>query len=247
MQRQVALITGASSGIGRELARQLGQEGYALALVARRAELLQSLEDELKQLGIPALSLVADVCDFKALEIAVKACEEKLGAIDLLVANAGISGNLPAKSFKPEKARQIYEVNVIGLMQSIAAVLPSMMARRQGHIVGISSLAGYTSFPGNYVYSASKAAVTTHLEGLRLELRNYGIHVTTICPGFIKTDMLRGMPSRLPFLMDCEPAVRIMLKAIRKKKDRLNFPLPLYLAIRLLNILPQSLRTKVRT
>lgn len=245
LTRPVAFITGASSGIGQELARQLGKKGYAIALVARRRALLHSLQLELSQASIPCLELVCDVCDQQALEAAVHECEEKLGAIDLLIANAGVSWDLPVHRFDVKQARNIYEVNVIGLMQSITAVLPSMLKRRKGHIVGISSLASFISLPRNYVYCASKSAVNAHLEGLALELKPYGISVTTICPGFIKTEMTRGVKRPMPMLMDLEPAVGKMVRAIEQGRRRLVFPLPLYLALRLINVLPFVWRARI--
>lgn len=242
METKVAFITGASTGIGRELALRLAAEGYELGLAARRQNLLEDLGNELAAKGHKAAIYPCDVRDHEAIEQAVHDCEAELGPIDLLVANAGVAGDLSVKNFDVAKARQIYEVNVIGLMQTVAAVLPSMIKRRSGHIVGISSLASYTSFPRNYVYCASKAAVNAHLEGLRLELLPYGVHVTVICPGFIKTPMTADVRFPMPFLMPVEAAVERILKAIEQKKAKFNFPLPLYLMTRLAAHLPSRLR-----
>lgn len=245
MNRPVALITGASSGIGWHLAKRLGQEGYALALLARREEQLAKLSEELSADGVPVFHASCDVTDLAAIQQALERCEKELGPVDLLIANAGLAANLPVKRFDPLKARQVYEVNVIGLMQSIAAVLPKMLERRKGHIVGISSLASYLSFPRNYIYCASKAAVNAQLDGLRLELRPYGIHVTTICPGFIETPMTQDVKFPMPFLMPVDRAVDRMVYAIKQKKARYNFPIPLYWMVRLAAFLPDGLRARL--
>lgn len=240
--RKVAIVTGASSGIGRQLCLELAKEGYDLGLLARSQAALETLAAEIRQLGQTAVVCPCDVSQKQSVFQAVERVHQEFGGVDLLVANAGIGRDQSLKTFDAGQARKIYEVNVIGLMQSIAAVLPQMIQQGRGHIVGISSIAAFISFPKTYVYCASKAAVNAHLEGLRIEAKGYGIDVTTVCPGFIKTPLTAKNKFKMPFLMDVEKAAKIISKGIRKKKSMLIFPKALYLLMLLGRYLPTGLR-----
>jgi short-subunit dehydrogenase len=235
---KIAFVTGASTGLGYELARQLVAAGYDVALVARRLPLLEALKKELDPLGRRVLVLAADVSHWEEIKEAVDRTEKELGPIDLLIANAGVSLDAPLKRFNVAEARQVYEVNVIGLMQTVAAVLPYFMERKRGHIVGVSSLAAYISFPRSTVYCSSKAAVSSYLDGLRLELMPLGIPVTTICPGFVRTPMTQKNKFKMPFLLDAPEAARIMLRGIEARKAMVHFPSPLAIGVRLLRFIP---------
>lgn len=239
--QKIAFITGASTGLGHELARQLAEAGYDLALVARRRALLDEMKKELAPSGRRILVIDADVVNWEAIKNAVLRTEKELGPIDLLVANAGVSLDAPLKRFDVAIARQVYEVNVIGLMQTVAAVLPFMMERKRGHIVGVSSLASYIAVPRSTVYCSSKAAVSSYLEGLRIELMPLGIPVTTVCPGFVRTPMTQKNKFKMPFLLDAPDAVRIMVKGIAARKAMVHFPKPLYLIILLLRCIPKPI------
>jgi short-subunit dehydrogenase len=221
---RVAVVTGASSGIGRELAKELVRDGYRVGLLARRREELEKLVGEIRQAGGEAEFESADVADRTNLVSAIHRLAERLGPIDLLVANAG-SGT--ATRFDPpntEEVEQVIRVNLLGVVYAIEAVLPDMLKRRSGHIAATSSLAAYKGFPGQAAYCASKAAVKIYLEALRLDLRGTGIHVTTICPGFVKTPMTASHRFRMPFLMDADEAARRVARALRRKKKVFNFP-----------------------
>lgn len=239
--QKIALITGASTGLGCEMARQLAAAGYDLALVARRQTLLDDLRQDLLSSGRRILVLVADVSRWDEIQKAVQRTEQELGPIDLLIANAGVSLDAPLSRFDVVQARQVYEVNVIGLMQTVAAALPSMMSRKRGHIVGISSLASYVSVPRSTVYCSSKAAVSSYLEGLRIELMPHGVQVTTVCPGFVKTPMTQKNKFKMPFLVEAPAAVRLILKGVAQSKSIIHFPLPLYLIILLIRCIPKPL------
>ncbi|MCX6130822.1 MAG: SDR family NAD(P)-dependent oxidoreductase [Proteobacteria bacterium] len=243
--QKVALITGASSGLGIELARQLAAKGYDLALVARRQHLLDEIAKELRPSGQRVLLLCADVSIWTDIKAAIERTEQELGPISLLVANAGISSNAPLRRFDAIEARRVYEINVIGLMQTIAAALPFMLGRKAGHIVGISSLASYIPMPSAAVYCSSKAAASSYLEGLRTELLGTAITVTTICPGFVRTAMTAKNKFKMPWIMDTPKAVSLMLKAIEKRQNLLNFPWPLYTLIRVTMLFPRSLTRRV--
>ena len=243
--KKVAIITGASSGIGEELSVQLSKDGYSVAVLARRAELLEKLVTRIEKSGGQALAIPCDVTIFEDMKKAVSLVEDKLGSIDLFVANAGIGRDQRLDRFDATKAKQVYDVNVVGAMQSIAAVLPTMIARKKGHIVGIASMAAFTSFPRTYVYCASKHALVAHLDGLGLEAYKYNIDVTTICPGFIRTPLTSKNKFPMPFLMDADVAVRRMVQGIRKRKRRVIFPRRLYWCVKFLNALPFSIRRRL--
>lgn len=238
---KIAFVTGASTGLGHELAKQLVQAGYDVALVARRLPLLESLKKELDPLGQRVLVIAADVSRWDDIKGAVERTERELGPIDLLIANAGVSLDVPLKRFNVAEARTVYEVNVIGLMQTVAAVLPFFMERKRGHIVGVSSLAAYVSVPRSTVYCSSKAAVSSYLEGLRVELMPLNIPVTTICPGFVRTPMTQKNKFKMPFLLDAPDAVRIMMRGIAARKAMVHFPSSLYFIVLALRAVPKPI------
>jgi short-subunit dehydrogenase len=233
----VAFITGASSGIGESLSRLLARRGYAIGAFARSADKLDALVQHIEAAGGKAMSLPGDVTIRDDLEAAKAKLEASLGPADLVIANAGVGFIMPVHKIDPEKTRQIILVNVVGAMQTIEIFLPQMLERGSGHIVGISSLAGYQGVPTTASYGASKAALTIYLESLRCELLPRGIHVTTVCPGFVETPMTAGN-KKMPFLMGVEEAARRIADGIERRKRVLRFPLTLSLLLRLVQWLP---------
>src|SRR5437763_9757454 len=185
---KVVLITGASSGIGRAFAVELSRRGAKLGLVARRAEVLHEIIAELNPTQqVHALALPADVQDAQSMRRVAEQLITKFGRIDMLIANAGVGVTNPGTQFDPAKFAAVVNVNVIGVANSVAAVLPEMVARRSGQLVAISSLAAYRGLPKSAAYCASKAAVSAMFESLRLDLAPHNIRVTIIHAGFIKT------------------------------------------------------------
>jgi short-subunit dehydrogenase len=234
----VALITGAGNGIGRALAKLLHQNGYALAVLDRNEEGLRSLAGELQQLRI-AWS-VADVTDPVGLVQAVRELEARLGPTDLLVANAGIGTETSGVNFSIENMNKVLNVNLLGVSNSIGAVLPGMIERKRGHLVAISSVASYRGLPRMLAYSASKAGVNAIMDGLRVELKPLGIDVTTICPGWVRTAMTDQIDGKLDFLLTVEDAAREIADAIRKKKVFHTFPRRMRWQMGFLTLLPRS-------
>jgi NAD(P)-dependent dehydrogenase (short-subunit alcohol dehydrogenase family) len=232
----VALVTGAGSGIGREIARLLARDGTAVAAVDLNAEGLGKLAAELPD-GKYACA-VADVTDVQALHAAVRAFESKFGAIDLLVASAGIGYVTSALTYSADEIERVIRVNLIGVSNSIAAVLPGMLERRSGHIVGLSSLASYRGLPRMAGYCASKAGLNALLDAVRVECRPFGIHVTTICPGWVRTPMTANLDVPTPGIIDAEDAARRIVDAIRKRTVFHAFPRTWARRIRLLGLLP---------
>ena len=238
-KNKVVFITGASSGIGGELAVQLSDKGAILGLLARRGELLEDLCREINRQGGAARALAADVVDEQAVLAAAKSLREEFGTIDVLIANAGISGAaVDPLDLNADDFARVVEVNLIGAVNAVTAVLPQMIKRRSGHLVAISSLAAYRGLPKSASYCASKAAMTALFESLRIDLRGSGVLVTTIHPGFIKTPLTMGREAKMPFLMELPAASAKIIKIIERQKKIAAFPFPLSTLVRLGQIFP---------
>jgi short-subunit dehydrogenase len=242
-----ALVTGASSGIGRELARQLGAGGVHVALVARRQAELESLAEEVTRSGGKAIVLPADLRrPEQALQV-VAETEESLGRLDLVIANAGIGSEGPVHEVAWERIYDTIMVNTLAPMVAIRAALPGMLQRKFGYVAGISSLASYRGLPGSGAYSSSKAALSTFLESLRVDTRGLGISVTDIHPGFVRTEMTAKHKVKLPFLMEVDRAAHLILRAIVRKRPIYNFPWQMALLLRIARMLPPSIYDRVVT
>ena len=236
--QKVVLITGASSGIGRALALEWGRRGARLGLTARRGEELLRLSEEIERAGGEALALPADVRDPVALNAVAERVRERWGRIDVLVANAGMSSTAAATKLNAGEVGDLISINVIGVVNSVAAVLPAMLERGSGHLVAISSLASYRGMPKSGAYSASKAAVSTLFESLRVDLRKSNIAVTTIHPGFIRTPMTAGRKKKLPFLLEPEDAACRIIRAVERRARTYAFPWQLAALVRVIRHIP---------
>ena len=219
---KVALITGAGRGLGRELALALARTGIAIAAVDRDPEGLVTLAAELRREKRTIAWELADVTDAPSMAAKLALLEEQLGPIDLAIANAGIGKDTPAHDFRAEDISALVHVNLLGVANTIAAVLPGMIERRRGHIVGISSLASLHGLPRMMGYCASKAGVNALLESLRLGVKRHGISVTTVCPGYMRTPMNAEMEQSA--LLDVGIAVGHIMAAIRQRRRFCAFP-----------------------
>jgi NAD(P)-dependent dehydrogenase (short-subunit alcohol dehydrogenase family) len=235
---RVILVTGAGSGIGRRFAQLCADEGATIAAIDLTAEPLASLADELA--GKRIAWRVADVTDLASHARAVEELQLQLGQVDMLIACAGIGRETSAFDYRAEEVAAHIQVNLIGVSNSIATVLPGMLARGRGHIVALSSLASYRGLPRLIGYSTSKAGVNALMEGLRLELRGTGVHFTTMCPGYIRTPMTAPMENQVP-LMELDYAVPRMMQAIRREDLHCAFPAQTVWPLRLLRALPPRL------
>ncbi|PJZ70736.1 3-ketoacyl-ACP reductase [Leptospira perolatii] len=216
--RKKVIITGASSGIGRELALLYGKTGHDIAITSRRKESLEKLASEIKALNSGAKVYVQSL-DVSVSEQNLKVISgliAEMGGLDLFIANAGIStsSSFGGKSFEADQ--KVIETNLIGAIAGIAAVVPFFREQGSGQIVGISSVAGFRGLPGSASYSSSKAGLSAYLEALRAEVRRFGIKVTAIFPGFIDTPINQKMESR-PFVISVEKGARIIFRKIEKK------------------------------
>jgi short-subunit dehydrogenase len=199
MQR--IFLTGASSGIGAGLARHYARPGAVLGLVARRAELLESLAGELR---------------------------------------AGVGIRNALREGNAEDVARLVQINVIGVTNTVVPFVPALLAQGSGVLCAVSSVAGHRALPGRAAYSSSKRAVTTFMDGLRMDLHGTGVHAMTICPGFVRTPMTDGMKGML-FLVELDDAVRQMAGAIEARRNTFTFPWQIRALRRVLALAPEWL------
>ena len=193
LSNKVVVITGASSGLGEATARHLAAQGAKVVLGARRAERLQQLVNDIQSAGGQALAVATDVSRREDVAHLVQQAIAQFGRVDVLVNNAGIMPLSPLAKLKVDEWDQMIDVNVKGVLYGIAAVLPLMQAQKSGHIINLSSVAGLKVSGGlGTVYSATKFAVKAISEGLRMEVANDNIRVTTLYPGAVASELKFG-------------------------------------------------------
>jgi short-subunit dehydrogenase len=233
------LITGASSGIGRALALAYARRGAHVIVSARRRDRLDELVREIEAAGGQGDALPLDVSDGDACFAAVRALDDRL-PLDCVVANAGIGGITPGRKLAWERVRDILQTNLVGAAATISAVVPGMIARGGGRVVGIASVAGFRGLPRFAAYSASKAGLITFLESLRVDLHGTGVSVTTVCPGYVQTEMLTAGKSH-PFVVAADEAARIITAAADARDAVCTFPAPIVAGMRAAQLLPRPL------
>lgn len=239
---KVVVLTGAANGIGRATAGALSKRGYRLGLIDRDAARLAEVVEGLKASGATVAGAPADVTDPTAVKAAVGAIEAEVGPTDALVASAGIGTMTHVPDLDTPGLRTMLEVNVLGVAHAIDAVLPGMIARKRGHLVGISSVAGFRGLPWMASYSASKAALWAYLEGLRPALKRRGIRITTVFPGFVRTGMTLDVPFARPVsMLTAEQAAGHLVKVIEKRPRDYVFPLSTRLGMGFLRRSPNLL------
>jgi hypothetical protein len=243
---KVVFLTGASSGIGEALALNLAERGAILGLAARRENLLRDLAAECEKHNATARAFECDITDEISVAKAAESLRNEFGAIDILIANAGISGGgKHAVDLTPKDFRRVIETNLIGAVNSVAAVLPQMVERGSGQLVAISSLAGFRGLPKSAAYCASKAGMTAFFESVRLDVQKKGVSVTIIQPGFIKTPLTSGRENKMPFLMELGDSIPYFLRAIEKKKKFAAFPWQLATIVRAGKLFPAWLYDRI--
>lgn len=241
------ILTGASSGLGRALAIEHARQGGTVGAIARRADRLASLVEETKSCPGKVVTAVADVTDRVGLHSAIASLIEKTGPPSLLIANAGVGLDSSGENLHVENVEQMIRVNFLGMVYAIEAVLPGMLERGAGHLVGVSSLASYKGLPGSAGYSASKAAVNNYLESLRIELQPAGIAVTTVCPGFIDTEMTADQERSMPMMLTSQEAAVRILTRLKSKPKVYDFPWQMRLLLTVARYAPDwYIRRKIR-
>lgn len=222
MQKNI-VITGASSGIGAALAREYAAAGVHLGLLGRNAERLAETRVDCEAQGATVQTASIDVTAAEALGAWLEDFDTA-HPIDLMVANAGISGGKSKPDNAAELTRRIFATNIDGVVNSIHPVAPKMAERKRGQIAIISSLAAMRGLPSAPAYSASKAAVRAYGEALRGSLGKQGVKVNVICPGYIKTPLTDVNTFPMPFLMTAEKAAKIIRRGLERNRSRLAFP-----------------------
>jgi short-subunit dehydrogenase len=238
---KVAFVTGASSGIGAGLAKRYGARGYAVGLAARRVDRLEQVAAEVRASGGRALVCPCDVGDRSAVHRAVASTVEAFGPIELLVANAGVSELTPARGLDGGHVARLLSVNFLGAVYAVEETLPSMLDRGDGRLVAVGSVAGYGGIPRTAAYSASKGALHNFFESLRVDLRGTGVSVTVITPGYVKTELTEKNRHPMPFIMELDDALDLMVRAIDDRRRLLLFPRPLSTLVWLAQVFPPRL------
>lgn len=234
------VITGASSGIGAALAKRYAKPDVAILLMGRNEQRLREVADYCIAQGATAVKAACDIRDREAVRSALAAYDQ-MHPVELLIANAGISAGLGTETESEAQVREVFAVNLDGVLNTVLPVLPWMQARGRGHIVLMSSLAGIRGLPSCPAYSASKMAVRGFGEALRGAYRKYGVTVSVLCPGYITTPLTDVNTYPMPFIMSAEKAARKMERGIALSRARIAFPLALYLPLWLLSCLPVAL------
>jgi hypothetical protein len=238
-QAQRVIVTGATSGIGAALARHYARHGATLGLIARRKPALDELA---ARLGAACEVYPLDVRDAESLVAAGRGFIARHGAPDLVIACAGVSvGTLTEHADDTRVFRDVLDINVIGMINTFQPFLADMRAAGRGSLVGIASVAGYRGLPGGAAYSASKAAVISYLESLRVELRLSGVRVITICPGYIATPMTEHNPYPMPFLMSADAAAEKMAAIVARGRTFAVIPWQMAVVARCLRVMPNWL------
>lgn len=239
-------ITGASSGIGEALAVYYAAQGATLGLAARRADVLDALN---QRLGGGHACYPLDVVDAPALHGAALDFVARFGAPDVVIASAGVSaGTLTEYEEDLAVFRRVMDINVFGMAATFAPFIPALKAAGGApRLVGIASVAGIRGLPGAEAYSASKAAAIAYLESLRLEMRPYGIRVVTIAPGYIETPMTAVNPYTMPFLLPADQAAQRFARAIERGSSYAVIPWQMGVVAKLLRLLPNWLYDRLFT
>lgn len=238
--QKAVMITGAANGVGKALAMELAQRGARIAAIDFDAAALDQLAQELLRFPIPHALAVGDVTSLPSMQAAASRLSESLGTMDMLIANAGIGMENGCVPFDPVIFRKQIEVNLIGVANSAACVIPGMLRQRSGHVIALSSLASYRGLPLMSGYCASKAGVSAMMDSFRVELAPYGIHCTTICPGWIRTRLTNHFAFPMPDMLSLESAVKRMIRAIERKQPYVAFPPRSHWPLTLNRLLPTT-------
>ncbi len=239
--RGCAWITGASSGLGHALARRMAADGWTVAASARGAEALAALAESAEGLRGKISPVPLDVTDPSAVAAAVEAIESELGPITQAVLNAGSHRPVRAAGLTADDFRELTELNLMGTVHCLEALLPGMIARRGGRIAVVASLAGYRGLPTSAAYGMTKAGLINMAEALKPELDGYGIRLQVVNPGFVRTPLTDKNPFPMPFLMEVEDAAEAFYRGLRSERFEIVFPRRFAYLLKVLRCLPAPL------
>ena len=229
-------ITGGTTGIGLELAKIYVNKGWRVGVCGRDRS---KFEENFNKNSQNVIFYQVDVSSRDEIKAGILNFSQVSG-VDLVIANAGVSYNSKTKVPDFDWSYKMVHINLLGVMYTFEAALDLMIPRGKGHIVAISSIAGYNGLPGVSAYSATKAAVQKYCESLHLDLKQFNIHVTAICPGFVETPLTAKNPHSMPFIVKAPKAAELIVRAIEKKKMVYAFPFLLAGIVRFLGILPRT-------
>ena len=240
-ERGCAWITGASTGLGRALALRMAGDGWQVAASARGEDQLKDLEGEAAGLPGRIVSVPLDVTDGAATRAAVATIHDALGPIDQAVLNAGSHKPVSAGSLSAADFRGLIELNLMGTVQGLEAVLPGMIERRAGRIAVVASLAGYHGLPTSAAYGMTKAGLINMAEALKPELDRLGVRIQIVNPGFVRTPLTDRNPFPMPFLMEVEAAAEAFYRGLRSERFEIVFPRRFAYLLKVLRCLPAPL------
>jgi len=241
LHNRTVWLIGASSGIGASLVPALVAQGALLAISARNHAALHTIAAHRSRPDAPVLVKPLDVTDRAAIERVARELHEAWGHIDVLLYNAGTSSPVDVTAFDVDALERQIDVNFTGMVRAIGAVLPGMVQRRSGEIVGIGSLSAYGALPGAGAYGSTKAAMNYMLQSLRMDAHPHGIGVTTVNPGFIRTAMTEGSPFPRRLMLTPEAAARRIVEGMRAGHAEIHFPRRMSLPLKLFTALPRPL------
>jgi short-subunit dehydrogenase len=241
LQNTTLWLIGASSGIGAALAPALAAQGARLAISSRREEELNAVADAAALKGRRPLVKPLDVTNLEAIRRVYGELVAEWGKVDVLFYNAGAWAQAEVTQFDTEAAVHQVNVNYLGLIRATGTVMPDMIARRNGEIVGMASLAGYAGFPKSAGYSSSKAGVNAYLQSLRIELRRFNVGVTTINPGFVKTPLTDRNTFPMPFMITPEASADEIVKGLLAGDEEIHFPKRLSWPLKIYTALPRPI------
>ncbi|MEE8434169.1 MAG: SDR family NAD(P)-dependent oxidoreductase [bacterium] len=241
-------ITGASSGIGATLAQYYAdqyRDGLHLGLLARRTGRLIALAASLRELGSVVETYSTDVRDGASMREIGRDFTGSAGGVDLVIANAGISPGEKTGKGDLEPASNVIATNLLGVFNTLVPMIPPMIEQKSGHLVAMGSVGGFFALPGKAAYCGSKAAVKILMDSYRPVLKAHGIRVTTICPGFVESEMTAGKSYPMPFLVNGSKAAKLIARAIAKGRKTYVFPWQMHLVIPLLRAVPERVLARM--
>ena len=241
-KNQLVVITGASSGLGREMAKSFARRGKSLALIARRTGPLESLARECEKLSSPSADIFTiDVNSHQLVRETLQKLENDFG-IDYFIANAGVNDTYPIDQDSTKMAQNTFAVNTIAVIDQIEFLKSIWLKKDQKNrnkvIVGVTSISAVRGLPESGIYSASKAATAVYLESISIECRPKGIRIVNFAPGFMKTEMTEGATYSMPFILSAQKAAELCVSDVLKGKDFIIYAWPFKLIVYFLQVLP---------
>lgn len=231
-------ITGASSGLGRELAKQYAEAGHRVCVSARGRDALEQLADNCRDTSGEILSYVLDVTDMEQVSSCFQSIAEEVGIPDLCVLNAGTHTENPATNFDRDTYKRLMDINYMGVVNCLQAIVPTYIEQQQGKIAVVSSVAGYRGLPYASAYGASKAALINMCESLQPELAATNVSLQLVNPGFVRTPLTDLNEFPMPFLMEVEDAAARMISGLAGNSFEITFPRRFTWLLKILQMLP---------